>query len=506
MNVPRRSAVRLAVAAVASLALALLTVRGPVGRAQAPGSLVRTLTVTELKLVAAKEAERRRLFGAQVADDAAGIPGASSAPAPASFVGPPQPVRFYTDTVSVSKADLLRAEEVALDEATAVTLGAAEPATGSDASGDGNPGDALAQDEALAGARALADAATMRIAELERLPDDFAHTFAVPSVEIGGESIRFSSYTYEGSRQSDPVNVVFYGAASAWDVDYDMRTWTSLRWTTTTDGQPNPTLYPNTPTQYGTSCRGQLLAEYFSGRNPTGTPVFSRCEASPIDRRWYAGGPGRGVGSDNFSARWTGRVHFDGGRYTFTARTDDGMRVWVGGVAIFDKWWDQSETRYSATFNIYGGDYDIRVDYYERSGFARAGLRWDPAVECGTVQRMYIYDAANGGADGWRNQTYQLQRDGGLCGTPRYHVRLFQGFVPDPHGFGTWTAGGAHHDGWLHVPDGWESAETAVRNSFTNVSGAPFFVGRVWSVSLNNAGTLQGQYNDGVATYIELIH
>ncbi|MDP9373288.1 MAG: PQQ-dependent sugar dehydrogenase [Chloroflexota bacterium] len=71
---------------------------------------------------------------------------------------------------------------------------------------------------------------------------------------------------------------------------------------------------------------GEYLAEYYPNATLSGAPTFRRCETR-IDNDWGDGGPGGGLGNDNFSVRWTGRHTFVAGDYTFTARSDDGIRL-----------------------------------------------------------------------------------------------------------------------------------------------------------------------------------
>ena len=125
-----------------------------------------------------------------------------------------------------------------------------------------------------------------------------------------------------------------------------------------------------------TSCPlGQYQAEYFNNRTFSGTPALRRCEAS-INNSWGGGGPGSGVNVDNFSARWTGRHSFAAGSHTFTARADDGIRVWLDGAQIIDGWKDQGATTYTATRALTAGEHEVKVEYYENGGDAVAQLRW----------------------------------------------------------------------------------------------------------------------------------
>ena len=123
-------------------------------------------------------------------------------------------------------------------------------------------------------------------------------------------------------------------------------------------------------------------AEYYNNRYLSGNPTFVQCENWPINHNWGNGGPGNGVGNDNFSARWTGRAHIAEGTYTFIARADDGIRVWIGSNLIIDEWHDQPPTEYRETRHISDGYYDIKVEYYENGGGAVAQFRWEEASTC----------------------------------------------------------------------------------------------------------------------------
>ncbi|HEX2034759.1 MAG TPA: PQQ-dependent sugar dehydrogenase, partial [Chloroflexota bacterium] len=124
---------------------------------------------------------------------------------------------------------------------------------------------------------------------------------------------------------------------------------------------------------------GQYRAEYFNNRTLSGSPAFTRCETS-ISYDWGGGGPGFGVGPDNFSVRWTGRHQLDAGNYTFTARADDGIRLWLDGALLIDAWYDQPVTTYTASRTVTGGEHEVKVEYYENGGGAIAQVSWAPST------------------------------------------------------------------------------------------------------------------------------
>jgi hypothetical protein len=125
----------------------------------------------------------------------------------------------------------------------------------------------------------------------------------------------------------------------------------------------------------GPCSSGQYRAEYFNNLTLTGPPALTRCETA-IAYDWGAAGPGSGVGTDNFSVRWTGRFTFPAGRTRLTATADDGIRVWVDGTPIIDAWRDQSATTYRQNVTLAAGEHEVRVEYYERTGDAVVQVGW----------------------------------------------------------------------------------------------------------------------------------
>jgi len=120
---------------------------------------------------------------------------------------------------------------------------------------------------------------------------------------------------------------------------------------------------------------GQYFAEYFNNNSLSGSPTFTACQSS-INYSWGSGGPGNGLANDNFSVRWTGSHSFNAAAYTFTARADDGIRVWLDGSLIIDAWKDQAPTTYQATRTLTAGEHLIKVEYYEKGGGAVAQVSW----------------------------------------------------------------------------------------------------------------------------------
>lgn len=116
-------------------------------------------------------------------------------------------------------------------------------------------------------------------------------------------------------------------------------------------------------------------ATYWNNTRLEGPPVLQRTEAK-IDYDWGDGSPHTLVNGDNFSARWTRWIYFEGGSYRFTATMDDGMRVWVDNNLLIDSWWDSQVHSMSRDIYLTPGDHQVRVEYYEAGGKAVAKLNW----------------------------------------------------------------------------------------------------------------------------------
>lgn len=135
---------------------------------------------------------------------------------------------------------------------------------------------------------------------------------------------------------------------------------------------------------------GQYLAEYFGNPILEGTPTIERCE-DDVDNDWgIAEGPGTGMGTDDFSARWTGTHDFEAGEHTFTVTADDGVRIWVDEEPVIDEWQDQSATTYTATREMTAGEHEVRVEYYENWGDAVTRVAWEKTGEVDNAPEIEI--------------------------------------------------------------------------------------------------------------------
>lgn len=121
-----------------------------------------------------------------------------------------------------------------------------------------------------------------------------------------------------------------------------------------------------------------LTGKYWTNKDGAGKPTLTRIDPS-VDFT-FSGAIGEGVASENIFVRWEGFVEAPvAGDYTFYTRSDDGVRLWVGGKQIVDSWIDRGETEdvSNATFALKAGQrIPLKMDYYQGGGGAAARLSW----------------------------------------------------------------------------------------------------------------------------------
>jgi len=142
-----------------------------------------------------------------------------------------------------------------------------------------------------------------------------------------------------------------------------------------------------------------LSGVYYDNADFTGRSV-TRVDPQ-INFSWGDGRPHPDIEPDTFSVRWTGFVRPErDGKYTFTARTDDGVRLWVAGTLIIDQWRDQAPTESSGSIELRGGTlHALRMDYYENGGGAEAILYWSSdSMPREVIPRSRLYSRSHAGA------------------------------------------------------------------------------------------------------------
>ncbi|MCP3906381.1 MAG: hypothetical protein GY715_22400, partial [Planctomycetes bacterium] len=122
-----------------------------------------------------------------------------------------------------------------------------------------------------------------------------------------------------------------------------------------------------------------LVGHYWLGTD-FALPAATRVDPT-IDFDWGTGEPHPLLPVDGFSVRWTGLVLTPpvNGAYTFLAKADDGVRLWINGDLLIDEWHPSSGTEYAATVPLLGNTtHHVRLEYFEGGGDARVYLKWAP--------------------------------------------------------------------------------------------------------------------------------
>ena len=181
-----------------------------------------------------------------------------------------------------------------------------------------------------------------------------------------------------------------------------------------------------------------LNGEYYDNMNFTQRRL-TRTDAT-VNFDWGSGSPNAAIGADTFSARWTGQVQPQFSEtYTFYTRTDDGVRLWVNGQLLVDKWVDQGPTEWSGTIALTANTkYNIQMDYYENGGGAVAQLSWSsPSTPKAIIPQSRLFTTFSGIPKPWTSQDIGAVA---AAGSSSYSV-------------GNWTVNGSGADIWNNADE-----------------------------------------------------
>ncbi len=120
-------------------------------------------------------------------------------------------------------------------------------------------------------------------------------------------------------------------------------------------------------------------ANYYANTSLSGTPSLTRVEAA-VNYNFGTAAPNgiAGFPADNWSASWDSTQQFAAATYRFTARYDDGVRVFVDGVAVIDNF-AANNGLFESTAEVVltEGPHTIRVEYVEFTGNAVIQVFWE---------------------------------------------------------------------------------------------------------------------------------
>ncbi len=125
--------------------------------------------------------------------------------------------------------------------------------------------------------------------------------------------------------------------------------------------------------------RPGLTGEYFAGK---GFETLKATRTDPqVDFNWGKQPPLDGLGNENYSVRWTGRLTVpESGDYRFSAYADDGVRLWLDGRLLVDRWTVQPAVTVRAAEPLRleaGKPVDLRLEFFQEGGEGEVRLGWD---------------------------------------------------------------------------------------------------------------------------------
>jgi chitodextrinase len=138
---------------------------------------------------------------------------------------------------------------------------------------------------------------------------------------------------------------------------------------------------------------GAFTGCYFNNMTLSGNPVFVRTDPE-INFYWGNISPDSSLQPGNFSIRWQGNFTFNQGNYVFTATTSDGMRLYVDGNLIIDRWRDQAPFVYTRSQTLSQGSHLIVVEYYEHTNGATAQVFWQNSSPAPQIPAISSFTAA----------------------------------------------------------------------------------------------------------------
>ena len=119
-----------------------------------------------------------------------------------------------------------------------------------------------------------------------------------------------------------------------------------------------------------------LVGEYYNGENFE-TKVLTRIDKK-IDFAWWNDSPASGVNREHYSIRWIGKlVAPEKGKYIFSAKVDDGIRLWVNGTPLINAWEYHDMGDFSNSIYLKKGvAYTIKVEYFNGPLEGEITLLW----------------------------------------------------------------------------------------------------------------------------------
>lgn len=176
------------------------------------------------------------------------------------------------------------------------------------------------------------------------------------------------------SRVNETVTTDIYLNAGTHHIQVDYREFKGTANAFFTFGPVNGSSQPTVPTSVPPVVTnpvpsGQWTGQYFANTSLAGSPSLIQSENSPT-HDWGNGSPAPSIPADNWSARWTTIQYLPAGNYQIRVRADDGVRVFVDGLAVINEWRLASGQTYTADLTLSAGQHSFLIEYFEQGGVA----------------------------------------------------------------------------------------------------------------------------------------
>ena len=138
-----------------------------------------------------------------------------------------------------------------------------------------------------------------------------------------------------------------------------------------------------------------LLGTYFNEDDLTNIALI-RVDPE-LDFYWGSGSPDPSMQYSSYSVVWEGEIESPVSEtITFTATTDDGVRLYVNNQIVIDRWQDQEATGWTGSIAMTAWTrVPIRVEYYEKGAYASARLEWaSSSMGKEVVPSHFLYPAS----------------------------------------------------------------------------------------------------------------
>jgi uncharacterized repeat protein (TIGR03806 family) len=145
----------------------------------------------------------------------------------------------------------------------------------------------------------------------------------------------------------------------------------------------------------GTGLLGQYYPNTFPSDAFTGTALV-RTDAV-INFAWGNSAPFAGVGSSNYTVKWTGSLQPQFNEtYNLTTVAAGGVRLYVNGQLLINDWTNQTATNNASVALAAQELYTIELDYYQSNGNAGVELEWSsPSTPQAIIPETQLYVYTN---------------------------------------------------------------------------------------------------------------